>query len=125
MNHILTTDEYDALDEVRKALRRERPTACVARNTKRLTGLKYLAYGKDGQLGITEKGLQTLFLKRCISGLRAVATEPLTTLDQDVATFLGKKGHVTVNESTGGFDITQRGRESLADIEITGGQQGR
>lgn len=126
MNHSLTIDEYDALEQVSNGARRERPTACVARNAKRLTGLKYLAYAKDGHLEITEKGAQTLFLKRCISGLRAVQDDPLTKLDSDVSTFLGKKGHITVNATEGGFEITQRGRESLVDIDATGGgQQGR
>ena len=125
MSHSLTIDEYDALLEVSKPSKRDRPSACVARNTKRLTGLKYFAYGKDGQLGITEKGLQTLFLKRCIDGLRAVSIDPQVKLDADVATFLGKKGHVVANPETGELNITQRGSESLADIEANGGQQGK
>ena len=125
MSHSLTTDEYDALFEMSKPSKRERPSACVARNTKKLSGLKYFAYGKDGQLGITEKGMQTLFLKRCIDGLRAVSNDSQAKLDADVAMFLGKKGHVVAHETAGGFQITQRGAESLADIDATGGQQGK
>jgi len=121
MNDRLTIDEYDALAQISKAHSRERPTACVARNTKRLAGLKYVAYGKDGHLAITEKGTQTLFIKDCIDGLRAVAADPQARLRADVATFLGKKGHVTPRADADGFDITQRGRESLADIDATGG----
>jgi hypothetical protein len=117
----LTTDEFDALEQIRKAYRRERPSACVARNTKRLAGLKYVAYERDGHLAITEKGKQALFVKRCIDGLRAVAGDPLTKLDADVATFLGKKGHVTAGPSADGFEITQKGRESLTNIDATGG----
>lgn len=121
MNDRLTTDEYDALEQISKATRHARPTACVARNTKRLAGLKYVAYGKDGHLAITEKGIQTLFIRDCIDGLRAVAGDPHTKLRADVATFLGKKGHVTARPSHDGFDITQRGRESLADIDAKAG----
>lgn len=121
MNDSLTKDEYDALNEVSQAKKRDRPSACVARNAKRLAGLKYIAYGKDGQLALTEKGQQTLFIKRCIDGLRAVANDPLTKLDAGVVTFLSKKGHITPRASSDGFDITQRGRESLADIEAAGG----
>lgn len=121
MNDSLTKDEYDALEQIRKLPRGERPSACVARNTKRLSGLKYVAFAKDGCLALTEKGQQTLFIRRCIEGLRAIATDPLASLEADVATFLGKKGHIAPSVSSDGFDITQRGRESLADIEATGG----
>jgi hypothetical protein len=115
----LTIDEFDALAQISHARKRERPSACVARNTKRLAGLKYISYGKDGQLALTEKGQQTLFLKRCIDGLRAVANDPLAALEADVATFLSRKGHIAPRASTEGFDITQRGRDSLADIDST------
>jgi hypothetical protein len=117
MNDSLSKDEYEALAQIVKLRHGERPSACVARNTKRLSGIKFISFGKDGHLTLTEKGEQTLFLKRCIDGLRAVSLDPLTRLEPDVATFLGKKGHVTVREDGGGFDITQRGQESLADID--------
>ena len=117
MKDSLSIDEYDALEQISKTARRERPSACVARNTKRLSGLKFVAYGKDGHLAITDKGKQTLFLKNCIDGLRAVANDPLAVLAPDVATFLGKKGHIVSRPASDGFDITQKGRESLADIE--------
>jgi hypothetical protein len=113
----LSKDEFDALDQISRAKKRERPSACVARNTKRLAGLKYITYGKDGQLALTEKGQQTLFFKRCVDGLRAIASDPLATLDADVATFLNRKGHITARTSSEGVELTQRGRESLADIE--------
>lgn len=118
MNDSLTIDEYDALMQISKATRNERPSACVARNTKRLSGLKFIAYGKDGSLALTDKGKQTLFVKNCIDGLRAIASDPLAKLDADVATFLGKKGHIT-SRAGGGFDISQKGRESLLDIDST------
>jgi hypothetical protein len=117
MDDSLTIDEFDALAQIGTARKRERVSACVARNAKRLSGLKYVTHGKDGELALTEKGKQTLFVRRCIDGLRAVSHDPLTALDADVATFLSKKGHITPKVSPGGFDITQRGRESLADID--------
>lgn len=117
MEDRLTADEFEALEQIEVAPRRARPSACVARNAKRLAGLKYIAYAKDGQLGLTDKGQQTLFIKRCIDGLRAVAVDPLAVLATDVATFLGKKGHIARREEADGYQITQRGRESLADID--------
>jgi hypothetical protein len=121
MNDGLTKDEFDALEQISRTSNRGRATACVARNSKRLAGLKYVAYGKEGHLEVTEKGKQTLFVKSCIDGLRAVSNDPLTKLKVDVATFLGKKGYITPKASPGGFDITQRGLECLADIDATGG----
>lgn len=117
VNDSLTKDEYDALGEISQPKKQERVSACVARNTKRLSGLKYVTYSKNGQLMLTEKGQQTLFLKRCIDGLRAVAADPLAKLDADVTTFLGKKGHIAPASSGQGFELTQRGRESLDDID--------
>lgn len=117
MDDSLTDDEYNALAEVSRAKKHERPSACVARNAKRLSGLKYLAYEKDGGLGLTVKGQQTLFVKRCIDGLRAVSDDGAAPLGADVATFLIKKGHIQARAAGPGFDITQRGRESLADID--------
>jgi hypothetical protein len=120
MNQSLSNDEYDALEQIRKNLRTERVSACIARNTKRLSGLKFIAFARDGQLSLTEKGQQILFIRRCILGLRAVSTDTKTVLDADVATFLGKKGHVTVLPDDAGYEITQRGTESLADIDSQG-----
>lgn len=121
MNHSLTRDEYEALAQIGKAQKGERPSACVARNAKRLAGLKYVAYRKDGQLALTEQGQQTLFIKRCIDGLRAVAADPSAKLDAGVATFLAKKGHIAPNAAADGFEITQRGRECIADIDSRSG----
>lgn len=116
MDDRLTTDEYDALSQIGSAARGERYSACVARNSKKLNGLKFISHAKDGQLTLTEKGRETLFLRQCIAGLRAVSIDPATTLSPEVALFLGKKGHIT-HTATGGFDITRRGRESLDDID--------
>jgi hypothetical protein len=116
----LTLDEFDALLQVSRAKKHARISACIARNAKRLSGLKYLMYDKNGQLALTEKGQQTLFLKRCVDALRAVAGDPAAKLDADVATFLIKKGHIAPGASPDKFEITPRGRESLADIDSVG-----
>jgi hypothetical protein len=118
MSNSLTRDEMEALEQIAKGPKGDRVSACIARNAKRLGGLKYVAYGKDGQLALTEKGKQTLFLNNCIKGLDAVCNYPLTPLTPDVALFLGKKGHIQPL-AAGGFEITQKGRESLADIAAT------
>ncbi len=122
MHDSLTNDEYDALEQIRSGPKSQRPSACVARNAKRLSGLKFVEYAKDGRCTLTEKGKQTLFVKSCIEGLRAVSIDPLAVLHTDVALFLGKKGHIMPKIDGEGFDITQRGRESLADIDATGAQ---
>ncbi|MBI3285057.1 MAG: hypothetical protein HYZ65_09460 [Burkholderiales bacterium] len=121
MNHKLSIDEYDALEQVSKLARGVRPSACVARNTKRLCGIKLLAQRKDGGLELTETGRQTLFIKQCIDGLRAIAADPAAPLTGPVATFLGKKGHILINPESGRPEISERGRECLADIQATSG----
>ncbi len=116
MQDALSNDEYDALAQVAAGNLGARPSACVARNAKRLAGLKYVSYRKDGMLLLTDKGAQTLFIRQCIDGLRALIADPMAPLTPEVRTFLGKKGHVTVRPE-GGFILTMRGRESLDDIE--------
>lgn len=119
-NEKLTQDEYDALAEVARGPKGERVSACVGRNTKRLAGLKLFSIAKNGRISLTDNGQQALFLRRCILGLRAVAADPQAQLDADVAGFLGKKSHIVQRAADGGFDITDKGRESLADIESQG-----
>jgi hypothetical protein len=118
MDDRLTTDEYEALSQIAVAVRGERPSACMARNSKKLNGLKFISHARDGHLTLTEKGQQTLFLKKCIDGLRALSSDPLTVLANDVSAFLGKKGHI-VRDAAGQVSLTVRGRESLADIDST------
>jgi len=116
----LTADEFAALREIDGAPRGTKPSARVGRNAKRLSGLKYAAYGKDGMLALTEKGRLTLFIGRCIEGLRAVAADPFAPLDASVVAFLEKKGHIAAAPSSGGataYAITAKGRETLADID--------
>lgn len=115
MDDKLTKDEFEALAQIRRLKKGERESACVSRNAKRLTGLKYIT-SKGGVFALTEKGQQTLFVKRCIDGLRAVAYSA-PGIEADVATFLSRKGLIAPRTVGEGFDITERGRESLADID--------
>ena len=71
-------------------------------------------------MSITDKAQQLLFLRRCIMGLRAVAADPLAKLDTEVAYFLGKKAHIVARAEGEGHDISDKGRESLADIDTLG-----
>jgi hypothetical protein len=119
-NEKLTTDEFDALDQIAAGIKTERPSACVGRNVKRLSGLKLVSYSKDGRLSITDKAKQVMFVRRCIQGLRAVAADPATKLDSDIAYFLGKKSHILPRPDGAGFDITDKGRESLVDMDAQG-----
>lgn len=128
MDDSLTKDEFEALAQIRQAKKGVRPSACVARNAKKLIGLKYVASSRDGTFSLTEKGQQTLFVKRCIDGLRSVANAAVVAtapaaIDADVATFLSRKGLIAPKAAADGFDLTERGRESLADIDARNSKQ--
>ena len=114
-NEKLTGDEYDALEFIRRGARTDRVNACVGRNAKRLSGLKLVQYAKNGSLSLSPKGQEVLFLRRCVEALRALEKDPASTLDEDVLQFLGRKSHIAAREG-GGYELTERGRESLADI---------
>jgi Mn-dependent DtxR family transcriptional regulator len=114
-NEKLTGDEYDALEMIRRGARTDRVNACVGRNAKRLAGLKLVQYAKNGALSLTDKGQEVLFLRRCIVALRALEQDPASALDEDVVQFLSRKSHIAAREG-GGYELTDRGRESLADI---------
>jgi Mn-dependent DtxR family transcriptional regulator len=114
-NEKLTGDEYDALEMIRRGARTDRVNACVGRNAKRLSGLKLVQYAKNGALSLTDKGQEVLFLRRCIVALRALEQDPASALDDDVVQFLSRKSHIAAREG-GGYELTDRGRESLADI---------
>lgn len=111
----LTIDEYDALEFIRRGARTDRYNACVGRNAKKLAGLKLISYGRNGALALTDKGQEKLFLRRCIETLRALSADPLAKVDEDVVHFLSRKSHISPREE-GGFLLTDKGRESLADI---------
>jgi predicted transcriptional regulator len=118
MNSALSRDEFDALFQVSKMGRLEKggkPSACVLRNAKKLVGIKMLVPRRDGSYALTEKGTEALFVHRCISGLRGLATNPGTSLDDEVAAFLGRKGFVSVTPN-GGFEVTPKGHDCLTDI---------
>ena len=117
MNNELSNDEFDALRQIEAGPQAGRQSACIARNVKRLAGLKYVSYARDGSLMVTDKARTMLFIRSCIDGMRAVAGDPMAALGNDVQTFLGKKGHIVPRAEGGGFELTQRGRESLADID--------
>lgn len=119
----LSIDEYDALEQITKLPRGARPSACIARNSKHLVGIKLIAHRRDGSFELTELGRQTLFIKQCIDGLRAIAADPNVELSKPVATFLGKKGHITTDIESGNNSITERGLECLADIDATQANQ--
>ncbi len=114
-NNTLSKDEFEALDQVSKAPRNLQPSACVSRNAKRLVGIKLLTPRRDGTYGLTDKGREAIFVKQCIDGLRAMSNDASTVLQDDVANYLGRKGHIAKN-AAGQFEITAKGRESIADI---------
>lgn len=116
MNDTLTQDEVDALVHIEGGARHDRVNACVGRNAKRLASLKMISYGRDGKVALTEKGQQTLLLRRCIDGLRALANDASATLPAQVGEYLSLKSHV-VRNAEGGFAITDKGRATLADID--------
>jgi predicted transcriptional regulator len=118
MSQSLTRDEYDALEQVTKTPKSAKPSACIARNAKHLVGIKFLTARKDGSYVLTEKGAEALFIKSCIAGLRALATDGDTKLDITVATFLGRKGHIVAGPQPGQYAVTAKGRECLADIAL-------
>lgn len=119
MNDKFTQDEYDAMEEVARGQKSERVSARVGRNTKRLSGLKVFSVARNGRVTLTDHGKQVLFLHHCILAMRALVSDPLAPIGQDVAQFLGKKSHILPREE-GGFVLSDKGRESLADIESQG-----
>ena len=112
----LTGDEFDALELLRRGPKSVRANACVGRNAKRLSGLKLVRVDRGNMAALTDKGSEVLFLRRCVETLRALATQPGSPVDADVAAFLIRKSHIA-ERAEGGFEVTQRGRESLADID--------
>lgn len=116
-NEKLSTDEFNALEEIARGIK-GKPSACVGRNSKRLSGIKFIKFERSGAIILTDAGRQQLFLRRCVMALRALAEAPGAVADKDVALFLGKKSHIVATAD--GFAITDKGRESLADIEAQG-----
>jgi predicted transcriptional regulator len=111
----LSRDEMDALVQVSKMSKGSKPSACFGRNAKKLVGIKLLIPRRDGTYALTDKGSEALFVNRCIRGLQALADEPTTRLDSDVAQFLSREGHIA-DTSEGHYVVTAKGRECLEDI---------
>ncbi|WP_313174764.1 hypothetical protein [Massilia sp.] len=114
-NEKLSTDEYNALGLIRGGVANDRVNACIGRNAKRLAGLKMVAYARNGRLDLTEKGQQVLFLRGCVEALKALTQDAAAPVAPDVAQFLMRKSHIAAREE-GGFEVTAKGQESLADI---------
>jgi predicted methyltransferase len=112
----LSGDEFDALELLRRGPKSVRANACVGRNAKKLSGLKLVKIDRGDMAALTDKGTEVLFLRRCVNALRALSADPAGTVDADVAAFLMRKSHI-VERAEGGFEVTARGRESLADID--------
>jgi predicted transcriptional regulator len=123
MNHPLSRDEFEALEQVAAAKSYDKPSACIARNAKHLVGIKLLVHRKNGSYELTEKGAEALFTKNCIAGLRAMAANADTRLGAGIATFLCRKGYLQAGSGAGQFAITAKGHECLADIDLSAGKQ--
>jgi Mn-dependent DtxR family transcriptional regulator len=111
----LTGDEIDALEHIRRGAKSLKVNACIGRNAKKLAGLKLIKIGRNDAVALTEQGAEVLFLRRCIAQMHAVASEPTHAVDADVAGFLLRKSHIVPLEQ-GGYALTEKGREALADI---------
>jgi hypothetical protein len=114
-NQRLTKDEYDALEYIGRGATHDRVNACVGRNAKKLNGLKLIQYAKNGTVALTGSGQQLLLVRRCIDALRVLANQPGAPVEADVAQFLSRKSHIAPCAG-GGFELTAKGRASLADI---------
>jgi hypothetical protein len=75
-NEKFTQDEYDALNEIKRGIKGDRVSACVGRNSKRLSGLKLISIARNGRITLTDKGEQAIFLRRCVLALRALSSRP-------------------------------------------------
>ena len=115
MSEKLTGDEFDALEHIRRGARTLRVNACIGRNAKKLAGLKLIKIGKNDAVALTEQGTEVLFLRRCITAMQALAADPNHAVEADVASFLLRKSHMVPLEQ-GGYALTEKGRDALADI---------
>lgn len=116
MDHRLSRDEFEALEQVSKLAKGAKPSACIARNAKKLSGIKLLVYRHDGSYKLTDAGVEALFVKNCIAGLRSLVEDPAARLDAAIAAFLIRKNYVLARNASGEHEVTARGRECLADI---------
>lgn len=112
----LNADEFDALEQISRGIKRKPVSAFIAQHTKHLYGLKYIASRRDGIPFITDAGKEALFFKHCTDGLRLLASNPNAKLGMDVITLLEKKGHIKAAPE-GGFTLTPKAIETLADLD--------
>ncbi len=120
MDHTLTRDEFEALEQIGQSKAYDKVSACIARNSKKLIGIKLIAHrNKGGGFVLTEKGEEIVFMKDCIKGLRALAAGDAPPLAPAVSAFLGRKGYASADQASGVLVITDRGRECLADIDLS------
>ena len=115
MSAELTGDEIDALEHIRRGARSLKVNACIGRNAKKLAGLKLIKIGRHDAVALTEQGAELLFLRRCIAAMQELAADPTHAVEADVAGFLLRKSHIVPLEQ-GGYALTEKGREALADI---------
>ncbi|QLG88976.1 hypothetical protein HQ393_12420 [Chitinibacter bivalviorum] len=114
----LSKDEMDALKEVGRGLKTTRLSHKIFKNVKALTGQKLAAYErKTGILQITPLGKEFIFMTLCIDSLRLLKIDPTVKINGEALAFLLRKGHVEIREAEVGHFITQKGEESLADID--------
>ncbi len=112
----LNADEFDALEQIGRGIKRKPVSAFIAQHTKHLYGLKYIASRRDGIPFITDAGKEALFFKHCTDGLRQLASDPNAKLSKDIMTLLEKKGHIKPAPD-GGFMLMPKAIETLADLD--------
>lgn len=118
MQQHISRDQFEALEQDGKLPKGTKPSACIARNGKFLTGIKMLDYRRDGSYALTDKGREALFVKNCITGLGAIAADVNAKPAADITAFLVRKSYIAATATPGRFEITAKGRECLADIAL-------
>ncbi len=118
MKQHLSRDQFEALEQVRTLQKGAKPSACIGRNGKFLTGIKLLSHHRDGSYTLTDKGHEALFVKNCIAGLRNIADDVNAKPAADITAFLVRKSYIAAAATPGRFEITAKGRECLADIAL-------
>ncbi|WP_148713774.1 hypothetical protein [Chitinolyticbacter meiyuanensis] len=116
MTETLSIDALEALAEIGRGLKSRRLSPRVFRHIKQLTGLKFVAYGRNGIPELTDKGRDALFLKSCIDAIRLLLRKPDAAIQPRVLAFLLRKGHIEARDD-GSHAVTAKGAESLADID--------
>ena len=116
MNKNLSIDEFNALEQISQLTRGAKPSICINRNAKRLCGIKFATYRKDGQLELTQEGRAVLHSKHCLDALRRIAANSSAPISVEIKTFLLKKSYLQ-QDADNTLSITARGLECLADVD--------